>query len=155
MTNNNRIFAKLYLVNWLGWSIGVFLAFFLETFYLFLNVDFGNSEFPIQLFTLSVCILVFQFFIVRNLKPDFNRFTWIAANVKSALLAFVVVMIIGLIVGVYQRPIIRFFERFYWAFDQTYLILSMIYFMVPLLGSITTSTMVAMDIFGWRFRKAT
>ena len=154
MANNNRIFAKLYLVNWIGWSAGVFLAFYLETFYLFLNVDFGNSEFPFQLFTLSVCILLFQFLIVRSLKPDFNIFAWIAANVKGALLAFVVVIVIGLTVGVYQRPILRFFYNLHWDVDQTDLILNMIYFMVPLFGSISTSTMVVVDIFGWRFGKS-
>jgi len=142
------------LVNWIGWSVGVFLAFFLETFYIFLNVGFGNMEFLIQLLTLSVCILLFQFLVVRSLKPDFNIFAWIAANVKGALLAFVVVIMIGLIVAEYQRPILRFLDRFRLDFGQTGLILCMIYFMVPLFGSISTSTMVAIDIFGWRFGKS-
>ena len=154
MTNNNRIFAKFYLVNWIGWSVGVFLAFFLETFYLFLNVDFWNLEFPFQLLTLSVCILLFQFLIIRGLKPDFNILSWITANVKGALLAFVIVIMIGLIVAEFQRSILHFLDRFNWDFGQTGLILGMIYFLVPLIGSISTSTMVAVDIFGWRFRKA-
>ena len=142
------------MVNWLGWSVGVFLAFFLETFYLFLNNGLGNLEFFIQLLTLSVSILVFQFLIIRSLKPDFNILSWIAANVKGALLSFVVAIMIGLVVAAYQRPILRFFDRYNLDHGQTGLILGMIYFVVPIIGSISTSAMIAVDIFGWQFRKS-
>lgn len=96
-----------------------------------------------------VCVALVQWLKLRQWKVKFDNHQWIAANVKGTFLACIIVFIIGLFVGIFQRPVLDFLYHDHTTVTQTNLILSLIFVILPLLGSIGTSTMIAIDVFKW------
>ncbi|HEU0293078.1 MAG TPA: hypothetical protein VFR47_10110 [Anaerolineales bacterium] len=168
LTNNHRkTFGSWYLSNLLGWAVGILVGFDLESFYLFPWAVTHLRLSPVAdyllgvvlqllfpLLALIVCVGLAQWLRFRQWKIEFDRYEWIAANIKGTFVALVILFIIGLIVGEYQRPILDFLygDQTYTA--QTPFILSFISVMLPLLGSIGTSVMVAKDILNREFGKS-
>lgn len=165
-----KTFASWYLSNLLGWIVGFLwiVGFFwgidLNGFHLYPFAE--RSLFPYIIYYIGpileplfmflppiVCVAVAQWLKFRQWKVKFDVYQWIAANVKGTFIALVFLLIIGSFVGAFQQNILDFLYHDHTYSAQTDLILKLISLTLPLLGSIGTSAMIAIDIFKWKFGK--
>ena len=162
-----KTFASWYISNLLGWSVG-FLWMFgfwwgidLNGFHWFPSTEQILARYIIyyigpvlepffKFLPFVVCVALAQWLKFRQWKVKFNNYQWIAANIKGAFIACVIVFIIGALVGIFQRPILEFLYHDQTQVTQTNLIFSLIFIVLPLLGSISTSIIVARDVFKWK-----
>ena len=160
-----RTFGNWYLSNLFGWVIGTLGGFDLAVFYLlpwaqknlspstfYRFSDAFQLLFPLLMLIVSVGLV--QLLKLRQWEVRFDIYKWIVANIKGAFIAFVVLVLIGGLVGKFQRPILNLLYGNHTYGAQTPFIFSFISAMVPLLGSIGTSIMIAIDVFGWKFGKS-
>jgi hypothetical protein len=150
-------FGSWYLFNLLGWAVGFSGGFLLALFFslsfaasypvsslIYKLGDVGALLFP--LVGLMVCLGFAQWLKFRQWKVKFDIYEWIAANVKGTLIALVIFILLGAIAGEFQRPILDFLYGEHTQTAQTPFILTYISVMLPLLGSVGTSVMVAKDV---------
>ncbi len=154
-------FWSWYLFNLLGWAVGISWGFNFSTFFLFPRLSpamadrFGTViQLGFPVLVLIICVGFAQWLILRQREVEFDIYKWIAANVKGTFIASVIFILLSAFVGVIQRPILNFLYYRHLDIDQTDLILGLISVMLPLLGSIGTSVLVAVDIFEWKFGKS-
>jgi hypothetical protein len=158
--HQRKTFGSWYLSNLLGWiagalcgpGLGVLFIFpFVESY---INYRFDTAfQLGFPLLMLIVCVGVAQWLKFRQWEVEVNIYKWAAANIKGGFVTFAVLLVIVLIVGEYQRQILDFFYGSHDYQAQNLFILTLVSIM-PLLGSICTSIMVAVDIFGWRLGKS-
>jgi hypothetical protein len=164
-----KTYTTWYLSNLAGWILGLaWIAVFsiaLDELHLY-RFEEGSYIPYIIYYTGSIlepviilvppilCVLFAQRLMLRQWQVKFGVYQWIAANMKGAFIAFVVLALIGGLVGKFQRPILDTLYGNHTYGAQTPFIFSFISVMVPLLGSIGTSIVIAIDIFGWRFGKS-
>jgi hypothetical protein len=162
--HQRKTFGSWYLFNLLGWAVGFSGGFILALFYwlsfavtypsssiIYKLGDVGQLLFP--LLGLIVCLGVAQWLKFRQWEVRVDVYKWIAANVKGTFFAVIIFIFLGAIVGQFQRPILDFLYGEDTQTAQTPFILSYISVMLPLLGSIGTSVMVAKDILNWESGK--
>jgi hypothetical protein len=159
---DKKTFWKWYLSNLLGWTVGVWAGlaslFIIQLIYLELPssvdyiLDFIQLLFPLLL--LIICVGLAQWLKFRKWGIELDIYKWIVANVKGTFIAMVISVLIGVIVGEFQRPILDFLYGEHTYSAQTPFIFTLIAVIPPLLGSIGTSVIVAIDILNWRFGKS-
>jgi len=163
--SQRKSFGSWYLINLLGWALGFSGGFILALFYwlsfavtypsssiIYKLGDVGQLLFP--LLGLIICLGLAQWLKFRQWEVKFDVYKWVATNVKGTFIAVIIFILLGAIVGEFQRPILDFLYGEHTYTAQTPFILSFISVMLPLLGSIGTSIMVAKDILNWEFGKS-
>lgn len=149
-----------YLLNLLGWAVGISWGFNFSTFYLVPKLSpsmayrFGSAiQLGFPLLVLIICVGLAQWLMLKQWKVKVDIYKWIAANIKGAIIAFVILFMFGAFVGALQRPILDFLYGNHTTSAQTDLILKLIFIGLPLLGSVGTSAMVAIDVLKLELRK--
>ena len=163
--HQRKTFWNWYLLNLFGWAVGFSGGFNLALFYwLSFAVKYPSSSIIYKLGSVSqlwfpllaliICLGLAQWLKFRQWKVEFNIYKWIAANVKGAFIAVIIFILISAFVGAIQQPLLNFLYNQHFDIDQTDLILGLISMILPLLGSIGTSVMVAADLIEWKIGKS-
>jgi hypothetical protein len=160
--SRRKTFWSWYFSNLLGWTVGIWVGVAIYFLIMLITLKLPRSaDYPLgvlqQLFPLLlliVCIGLAQWLKFKKWEIEFDVYKWIAANVKGTFIAAVIFVLLGAIVGEYQRPILDFLYGEHTQTAQTPFIFSFISVMLPLLGSIGTAVIVAIDILNWQFGKS-
>ena len=154
-----------YFINLLAWVVGISGGFNLASHILLplaenkLDSDIayqfsGFIQFGIPFLVLIVSISFAHWTIFNQWEVKVSIFKWIIANIKGTIFAVVIFFILGAIIAEFQRPILNFLYGTHLYEAQTpFIQYVLISGMLPLLGSIGTAIMIAVDIFEWIFWK--
>ena len=138
-----------YIANLFGWFIGILFGYSLFNYWSFLllfsdvsNLVVGILDSTIFLAIILILSLSFMFIatsqrlVLRYWRVEYDFYEWIAANVKGVFIAAFTFILLSAFLGKFQRPIMDFL---------------LFFVILPIFGSIGTSTMVAIDLFEWEF----
>ena len=101
-----------------------------------------------------ICVALAQWLKFRQWEVKFDNYQWMAANFKGIFIACMIVLIIGIVVGIFQRPVLDFLYNDHSQVARNNLLLSLFFILLPLLGSMITSIVVAIDVLKWEFKRS-